>query len=257
MLVAAVDINCDMGEGFGHWRINDADDAVIMPFVSSASIATGFHAGDPNLMDRTVALATQHGARIGAHPGYRDLQGFGRRKIMSSDEEIVNDILYQVGALSVFCKRHGVTLEYVKPHGALYMEMAENTALSTLFIQAMHKVMPGAPIFCMSGSQTCQVAETAGVPVVREFYADRDYNDTGSIVFVRKNDAPNPSNVAKKVLRACTEGKVRSVNNKDVDVSFESVCVHSDTPGCQDIFSSLHAMLDENSIKITSNKRVT
>ena len=132
----------------------------------------------PNLMDATVRLATQHGVGIGAHPGYKDLQGFGRRRINGTSDEIVNDIAYQVGALREFARRHGAKLQHVKPHGALYMELAGNEALSRSFIKLMRTVAPNAFVFCMGISETYRVAREAGQPVIREFYADRDYDST-------------------------------------------------------------------------------
>ncbi|HEX3984122.1 MAG TPA: 5-oxoprolinase subunit PxpA, partial [Acidisoma sp.] len=202
-----VDINCDMGEAYGRWRIGDARDDHLISLISSANIATGFHAGDPNLMDETVRLAAEHGVGIGAHPGYKDLQGFGRRRIDGSPKEIVNDIIYQVGALREFTRRHGVLLQHVKPHGALYMELAANADFSQLFIQYMRVVAPSVLIFCLAGSATEVAAQQAGHPVAREFYADRDYDDSGSIVFTRDVGRPDPKAIAHKVLRACAEGK--------------------------------------------------
>jgi len=250
MALAVVDINCDMGEGFGCWHLGDADDAELMTFISSANIATGFHAGDPNLMDATVRAAVQRGISIGAHPGYRDLQGFGRRRIHGSADEIVNDILYQVGALREFCRRHGANLRHVKPHGALYMELARNEAMSRSFVEAMRVTSPGTPIFCMGVSETYRAAIAAGQPTVREFYADRDYDDTGSIVFTRHSDRLDPQAVADKVVRACVDGRVRTVDGSDIDIEFESICFHSDTPGCLEIASAMHAALIAHSIRI-------
>ena len=128
-LKTVVDINCDMGEAFGRWRIGDTKDEQLISHISSANIATGFHAGDPNLMDETVRLASEHGVAVGAHPGYNDLQGFGRRRISATTREIVNDIIYQVGALREFARRHAVSFQHVKPHGALYMELAVNAEI--------------------------------------------------------------------------------------------------------------------------------
>lgn len=250
MAIDVVDINCDLGEGFGQWRLGDADDAELMQLISSANIATGFHAGDPNLMDATVRLATQHAVGIGAHPGYRDLQGFGRRRINGTGEEIVNDIIYQVGALREFARRHGADLQHVKPHGALYMELAANEALSRLLVQALQAIAPGAYLFCMGVSQTCRVAVEAGQPVVREFYSDRDYDRTGSIVFTRRTGRPDPAAIADKVVRACLEGRVRTVEGDDIDIAFESICFHSDTPGCLDFARAMRAALIASGVRI-------
>lgn len=246
----AVDINCDMGEAFGRWSIGDARDSAIMGLISSANIAAGFHAGDPNLMDDTVRLAVQHGVGIGAHPGYRDLQGFGRRKIAGSAKELVNDVVYQVGALREFARRYGASVQHVKPHGALYMEMAVNAELSGVFIDYMRQAAPGSFVFCMPGSATDVAARAAGQPAVREFYVDRDYDDTGSIVFVRDATRPDPSALAEKALRACVDGKVRTIAGNDLDVEFESLCIHSDTPGAEAILTRTREALVGAGIRI-------
>ena len=250
MGLAAVDINCDMGEAFGRWRIGDADDSAIMALISSANIAAGFHGGDPNLMDLTVRLAIEHGVGIGAHPGYHDLQGFGRRLIQGTTKELVNDIIYQVGALREFVRRHGGTLQHVKPHGALYMEMAVNKDLSRIFIEYMRTAATDAFVLCMDRSATFDAAVAAGHPVVREFYADRDYDESGSIVFTRDVGRPNPDAIAAKVLRACQEGRVKTVSGIDIDIGFESICFHSDTLGALQIARRMRETLLANGIRI-------
>ncbi|MGR1220733.1 5-oxoprolinase subunit PxpA [Metapseudomonas otitidis] len=226
-----VDLNSDLGEGFGPWTIGDGVDAQLMPLISSANIATGFHAGDPNIMSRTVELAKQHGVGIGAHPGFRDLVGFGRRHIAAPATELVNDMLYQLGALREFARLHGLALQHIKPHGALYMHLARDEEAARLFVETLQRVDPTLLLFCMDGSATCRWAEALGQPVVREFYADREYDVTGSIVFIRRVTAWDPDQVAEKVLRACREGQVRTVNGQDIPIRFDSICIHSDTPG--------------------------
>ena len=245
-----VDINCDMGEAFGRWRIGDTDDGTLMGLISSANIAAGFHGGDPNLMDQTIRLAIEHGVGIGAHPGYHDLQGFGRRRINGTSREIVNDIIYQVGALREFVRRHGGTLQHVKPHGALYMEMAVNKDLSQIFIEYMRAAATEALVFCMDRSATYDAAIAAGQAVAREFYADRDYDESGSIVFTRDVGRPNPDAIAEKVLRACREGRVRTVSGVDIDIGFESICFHSDTLGALQIARKMRETLLANGIRI-------
>lgn len=251
MLRETVDINCDMGEAFGRWRVGDTNDVSLMGLISSANIAAGFHAGDPNLMDETVRIAVEHGVSLGAHPGYNDLQGFGRRRIHGTARELVNDMIYQVGALREFARRHGAQLQHVKPHGALYMEMAVNPELAQLFMQYMRTVAPNAYVFCMAGSVTESVALDVGQPVAREFYADRDYDDSGSIVFTRDVGRPDPSAIARKVLRACVEGKVKTVTGKDIDVPFETICFHSDTLGALEIVRTMREALLAEGIRIS------
>lgn len=250
MALTQVDISCDMGEGFGQWQLSETDDARLMTMISSANIAAGFHAGDPNLIDRTVQLAIANKVGIGVHPGYRDLQGFGRRRIAGSNEELVNDIVYQVGAVREFTRRHGGTLQHVKPHGALYMELAANEAFSRTFVGLMRTIAPNAFIFCMGASATYRIAREMGQPVVREFYADRDYNRDGTIVFARSVNRFDNKTVAEKVVRACREGKVTTAEGEDIDIGFESICVHSDTPGAAELLETIRAALKANGIRI-------
>ncbi len=245
-----IDLNSDMGEGFGPWTIGDGVDEQIMPLISSANIATGFHAGDPNIMRRMVALALEHGVGIGAHPGFRDLVGFGRRHIHAPADELVNDMVYQLGALREFARLAGVTLQHIKPHGALYMHAARDETLSRALVTALQQIEPTLPLFCMATSVTCRVARELGQPVVREFYADRDYDLSGSIVFTRRVGALEPAAVAAKVLRACTEGVVRTVEGKDVAIDFDSVCIHSDTPGALALVQATRRTLADHGIRV-------
>lgn len=247
----AVDLNCDMGEGFGQWVLGEAPDEELMSLISSANIAAGFHAGDPNSMDRVVKLAQQYGVGLGAHPGYRDLQGFGRRYIRTSSEELVNDIVYQVGAIREFGRRHGIPLQHVKPHGALYMEAAVNEGLSQLMVDTLQKISSDTIIFCMGISKTYEMARRLGHPVVREFYADRDYDDSGSIVFKRQVTRPDPQAIAEKCVRACKEGRVRTVEGNDIEIEFESICFHSDTPGALEMGRAIRKGLIDNGITVT------
>ena len=226
-----IDLNSDLGEGFGPWRIGDGVDEQLIPLISSANVATGFHAGDPNIMRRTVELAREHGVGVGAHPGLRDLVGFGRRHINAAPAELVNDIVYQLGALREFTRLCGLPLQHLKPHGALYMHVARDEALAQALLQAMQQIEPTLPLYCMAQSLVCRLAVEQGQPVVREFYADRDYDLSGSIVFTRQVGRLDPQRVADKVLQACRHGTVRTVEGGEVAVEFDSVCIHSDTPG--------------------------
>lgn len=226
-----IDLNSDMGEGFGPWQIGDGVDAEIMPLISSANIATGFHAGDPNIMQRMVELAAKHGVGIGAHPGFRDLVGFGRRHIKASSDELINDFVYQMGALREFTRLNNALLRHVKPHGALYMHVAQDEAMSRALVEAIQRTDPSLYLYCMAQSHTHRVAKEMGLRVVREFYADRDYDRSGSIVFTRRVGPLDPHAVAAKVLRACQDGTVQTVDGQSIPIEFDSVCIHSDTPG--------------------------
>ena len=251
-----VDLNCDMGEGFGQWMLGDAPDEEIMALISSANIAAGFHAGDPNSMDRVVRLAQNYGVGLGAHPGYRDLQGFGRRYIKTSSEELVNDIVYQIGAIREFGRRHGISLQHVKPHGALYMEAAVNEELSQMIIDMLAKTSGETLLFCMEASRTYELAKRIGHPVVREFYADRDYDNSGSIVFKRQVGRPDPEAVAAKCVKACKTGKVTTVEGEEIEIGFESICFHSDTPGALEMGKAIRSGLTDAGITIASASTV-
>lgn len=245
-----VDLNCDMGEGFGHWSYGDAPDEALMEIVTSANVATGYHAGDPNIMNNVAALAAKHGVGLGAHPGYDDRQGFGRRVIGAKPEELVNDILYQTGALREFAHRHGTELQHVKPHGALYMTLAKDETFSQLLVDALRRTGPDLFLFMMDIAVTKGIAQAAGQPIVREFYADRYYDTSGSIVFARKVQGFEPQAVAEKCLRACTEGKVKTIEGVDIDIAFESICFHSDTPGALAIGTAIRDTLSGAGIDI-------
>ena len=245
-----IDLNCDMGEGFGHWVLSDAPDEELMALISSANIAAGFHAGDPNSMDRVIKLAQTYGVGLGAHPGYRDLQGIGRRYIKTTPEELVNDIIYQVGAVREFGRRHGIRLQHVKPHGALYMHVAKDEALAAALVEALQKVDPQLFLYCMGGSVLHRIARAAGQPVVREFYADRDYGPNGFIVFTRRVSALDPKAVAQKVLLACEQGVVKTIDGQTVAIEFDSVCIHSDTPGALSLVQETRQLLDARGVQV-------
>ena len=245
-----IDLNSDIGEGFGPWVIGDGVDEQLMPLISSANIATGFHAGDPSIMRKMVLLARDNDVGVGAHPGLRDLVGFGRRHINAPADELVNDMIYQLGALREFASLAGLKLQHIKPHGALYMHAARDEALSRALVAALQAVDPHLYLFCMAASITCRVAREMGQPVVREFYADRDYDTSGSIVFTRQVRPLEPTAIAAKVLRACTEGLVTTVDGTDLAIDFDSVCIHSDTPGALQLVQATRAALAVHDIRV-------
>jgi len=241
-----------MGEAFGQWQLGNTSDEKLMKLISSANIAAGFHAGDPNHMDASIRLALEAKVRIGVHPGYRDLQGFGRRKIVGMEEETINDMVYQIGALREFARRYDTELQHVKPHGALYMELAENEAMSNSFVNLMRTLGPETFIYCMEASATYRAAVAVGQPVIREFYADREYDRSGVILLTRRGGNHEPGKLAERVVRACLEGKVRAADGYDIDIGFDSICVHSDTPSSVELLQAIHAALSANGIQIAA-----
>lgn len=247
-----IDVNCDMSEGFGAWMFGDDVDRQMMPLVSSINVAAGFHAGDPNTMARTVALAKEHAVGVGVHPGFRDLVGFGRRHINATAAELVNDVIYQVGALREFVRLQGMELQHFKLHGALYMHAAGDEEFATALIEALQIVDPDLPVLVMGGSVIDAVARKHGQPVIREFYADRRYGDNGQIVFTRNVGALEPDRVAATVLQACEEGTVDTVEGSTVEVEFESICIHSDTRGAYELMRRTRDGLDAAGIEVRS-----
>jgi UPF0271 protein len=224
-------INCDMGEAFGIYRIGD--DEALMPLVSFANVACGFHASDFNHMRKTVRLAKQHHVKVGAHPSFPDLQGFGRRELKMPRDELTNCIIYQVGALKGFLEAEGVALNHIKPHGSLYGMAARSEEVAQAICDAadVFKV----PLMGMIGTRHEIVYKARGHAFIAEFYADLEYNDDGSLIVTREHKAVDPAEAASRCLRAIAEGKTKSVNGCDVQVAADSICVHSDTPNAVEV----------------------
>jgi UPF0271 protein len=224
-------INCDMGEAYGLYRMGD--DEALMPLISVANVACGFHASDFNHMRKTVQLAKQHGVKVGAHPSLPDLQGFGRREMKISREELTNCIIYQVGALKGFLEAEGVTLNHIKPHGSLYAMAAQVEEMAHAVCDAADVFK--APLMGMIGTQHEAVYKARGHMFVAEYYADLEYNDDGSLIVTREHVAVDPAEAASRCLRAIAEGKTKSIGGRDVPVRADSICVHSDTPNAVEV----------------------
>lgn len=222
----SVAINCDMGESFGLYKMGD--DEGMMPFISVANVACGFHGSDPNHMRATVRLAKRHNVKVGAHPSLPDLQGFGRREMKIAREELANIIIYQVGALKGFLEAEGMTLNHIKPHGALYGMAARDAEVANAVCDAAD--IYGVPLFGMINTRHEEVYQQRGHKFVAEFYADLEYADDGRLIITREHAAVDPDRAAKLALRAIEEGKTESVNGVDVAVRADCICVHSDTP---------------------------
>ena len=234
-----VEINCDMGEAFGLYRMGD--DEAIMPYVTAANVACGFHASDPVVMRNTVRLAKKHGVKVGAHPAYPDLQGFGRREMKMDPAELSACMLYQIGALKAFLDAEGMPLNHIKPHGALYGVAARDEAVANAIADAAEPF--GVPLYGMAGTLHEQVFTGRGLGFVAEFFTDLDYGDDGSLIITRVHEAKNPEQVVERTLRAVTEGKTTSVNGSEIPMRADSVCVHSDTPGAVDLAVAVHTAL--------------
>jgi 5-oxoprolinase (ATP-hydrolysing) subunit A len=223
----ALAINCDMGEGFGLYRCGD--DAGIMPFITLANVACGFHASDPTVMHKTVRLAKQHGVKVGAHPSLPDLQGFGRREMRMDPKELTDCLIYQIGALKAFLDAEGMALNHIKPHGALYGMAARSEEIANAICDAadVFKV----PLLGMARTKHEEVYTKRGFKFVPEFYVDLDYDKDGKLIITREHVAWDPDVAAKRTLRAIAEKKVKTVEGNDIPMTAECICVHSDTPG--------------------------
>ncbi|SCL38447.1 UPF0271 protein [Micromonospora pallida] len=226
-----MDLNADLGEGFGIWRLGD--DEALLELVTSANVACGFHGGDPSTMRRVCAAAAERGVAIGAQVGYRDLAGFGRRHIAYAFEELRDEIMYQLGALEAFCRPFRTRVRYLKPHGALYHAAATEEAQAAAVVAAVGDYDPELPVLCPSGSVLAQLATGAGLRVVAEGFADRGYLATGALV---PRSAPgalvtDPQEIADRAVRMAVERTVTTVDGSTVPCPVESICLHGDTPG--------------------------
>ncbi len=226
----AVDINSDLGESFGVYTLGE--DEAMMPVITSANVACGFHGGEPLVMERTVRLAREHGVGIGAHPGFPDLVGFGRREMRLSADEIRTSLIYQIGALWAFARAQGATLQHVKPHGAMNNMAANNEGWSRAIVGAIAAVDPGLILVALAGSVMERIGREAGLRVAGEAYGDRGYERDGSLVSRSRPGAliTDPAAVARRVVRMVTEGIVEAVGG-EVRLTPDTLCFHGDTPG--------------------------
>ena len=224
----SIDLNCDMGESFGAWALGH--DAALMPFITSANIACGYHAGDPAVMKATVRAALQHNVAIGAHPGLPDLVGFGRRDMAISPEEAFDMTVYQLGALQAVAKAEGGRLHHLKPHGALYNMAATNAALATALAEAVYKVQPELVLYGLAGSELTKAGEKLGLKTAHEVFADRTYQANGTLTPRRQPDALiTDANVAiAQVLRMVQGGSLRTQQGTEVAIRADTVCLHGD-----------------------------
>jgi len=233
-----------MGESFGSYRIGDDDK--IIAFITSANIACGYHAGDPQVMAKTVALARQHQVSIGAHPGYPDLMGYGRRHLETFPGEISNYVLYQIGALSAFARAVGVALQHVKPHGALYNVAARDAGVARAIARAVVAVDPALALVGLAGSQLIAAGQAAGLAVLNEAFADRRYQPSGRLVSRETAGALIVDTAAAAAqARVLAEGRaVATLGGGAVRVRADTICLHSDTPGALNIARAVHAALN-------------
>ena len=248
----SVDLNADLGEGFGIWELGD-DDAML-EIVTSANVACGFHAGDPVRLAGTCQSAATCGVRVGAQVGYHDLAGFGRRYIDVEPAELTADVIYQIGALQALARTAGTTVGYVKPHGALYNTIVKDREQARAVAEAVHAVDPALPVLGLSGSVFFDEARRLGLRTVAEAFADRAYRPDGQLVSRREKGAVlhDPNQIAERVATMVASGRVTAADGSTIDVEVESVCVHGDSPGAVEIATAVRKRLLADGVELAA-----
>ncbi len=234
-------INCDMGESYSIYKL--CDDAAMMEHITIANVACGFHASDPRVMQNTVKLAAEHNIAVGAHPSFPDIQGFGRREMKIERNELRDIIIYQIGALSGFLKMHDLPLNHIKPHGALYGVSARDENVANAICDAAEVF--GVPLYGMANTEHQRVYESRGIPFVAELYADLNYRKNGELIITREHHAVTPKEVIARCERAMKEGVVDTVDDVDIKIDFDVICVHSDTPGAVEAAAALMSSMSQ------------
>src|SRR5258706_2287762 len=247
-----IDLNCDMGESYGAWKMGA--DAGVMPFVSSANIACGFHAGDPATIRATVRLAVDNGVAVGAHASFPDLMGFGRRVMRISPQDMYDLVVYQAGAVEAFARAAGAKLHHVKCHGALYNMAATDAGLSEAMVRAVKDLGSGTILYVLSQSRNFDIAKKAGIPVAGEVFADRVYADDGTLA---PRDKPggiieDPAASVRQALAMIEEGYVTSLSGKRVTVAADTLCLHGDQPGAVNFAQALRKAFKEKGITVAA-----
>lgn len=245
-----IDLNCDMGESFGAYKLGN--DEEVIELISSANIACGFHAGDPNVMDRTVRMAKEQGVGIGVHMGFPDLLGFGRRDIDIAKDDLVNYIIYQIGALQAFCKKHGVEIQHIKSHGSMGNMSYVNHTVADAVTDAILHVVPDTKLFVIANTVVHKLAVEKGIAVVLEVFADRTYTNDGTLVSRKQEGAviKDPEKAADQVLQMVLDGNVTTIDGNVIKMEADSICVHGDTQGALEIVRHVKSKLEENNVTI-------
>lgn len=245
-----MDLNADVGESFGTYKLGM--DENVMKYISSANIACGMHAGDPLVMRDTISLAVKYGVSVGAHPGYPDLQGFGRRNMVMSPAEVKAYVIYQVGALIAFAGAAGVKVAHVKPHGAMYNMAAKDPALSMAVAEAIKAVDPELILLALAGSEMVKAAQSVGLKVAQEVFADRAYNPDSTLVRRGQPGAVihDPEAAIPRVVRMVTEGKVQAITGEDIPIRADSICVHGDNPEAIELVKRIRSALEDAGVAI-------
>lgn len=247
-----VDLNCDLGESFGIYKCGM--DEEVIPLISSANIACGFHASDPLVMSDTVAMAKKSGVSIGAHTGFPDLQGFGRRNMLLSPKEVKAIVQYQIGALNAFCEAQGAELVHVKPHGALYNMAGKDKSIAMAICEGIYEINPRLILLGLSGSEMLNAAKETGIRAAKEVFADRAYEEDGSLVARGKKGAmiTDENEAIERIISMVRDNKVKSVSGKEIEVDADSICLHGDGEKAVLFAKKIRDRLTQENIKIAS-----
>jgi len=245
-MASRIDLNADMGESYGRWTLGD--DEALMPLLTSANIACGFHGGDPHVMRRTVELAIGHGVGIGAHVAFPDLIGFGRRRMAASPHEVRDYVVYQAGALRAFAEAQGGRLQHVKPHGALYTTIVDSAEHADAVAEAVSQL--GPDVILLMPPEVGPAAARAGVPFVPEGYVDLDYDSTGKLVLERVKQLRDPEETARRAVRLVQDGTVPTVDGGELELEAQSICVHGDAPNAPQIAGAIRGALEAAGIEL-------
>lgn len=247
-----IDLNADAGESYGHWKLGA--DETLFPILSSVNLATGFHAGDPLTMQRSVRLAKGLGVAVGAHPGFPDLVGFGRRDLAATPEQVYTDVVYQIGALDAFLKIEGMKMHHVKPHGALYLQMLRKKETALAVAQAVKDYDPELPLVLLFGTPMEEAAKEVGVRYVREAFPDRAYLADGRLSprSMEGSLIRDPRKAAERAVQMVLEGKIPALDGGEVEVQAETLCVHGDNPEAVEIARAVRKALEDAGVKIAA-----
>jgi len=249
----AIDLNCDLGESYGAYSLGM--DEAVMPHITSANIACGWHAGDPVVMNNTVKMAVEHGIKCGAHPGYPDLLGFGRRDMNVTNEDLKCYILYQIGALQAFCRFHNTTLHHVKPHGSLYLKAAQSEDMTTAIVQAISQLDRNLVYVTLAGEKgkkMARIAEDHGLRVAMEAFPDRAYTDEGSLAPRSMSGAviTEPEEVLRRAVKMAKEKCIETISGNLIELEAQTLCVHGDNPHAVEMVQAIRGALKENDITL-------
>lgn len=246
----AIDINVDMGESFGGYKLGN--DEEVMKYISSANIACGFHASDPSVMNHTVKLAKKYGVAVGAHTGLRDLQGFGRREMKITPEELKSDTVYQIGALDAFLKINNMKMQHVKPHGVLYRMAGQDEGYAEAYIEAVSEYNPELYILIGSGTVLWEKGIKAGLRMAAEVLVDLNYDAKGNWIIEREKKAWAPQEVADRAISVVRDGKIPTIEGKLIRVRADTICCHGDAPNAADIVKRIREEFDKQGITVAN-----